>query len=127
VLAASALGPFAQRDALHALDVIEQALRRPAWTVKPGHAQIGLDAGVAEAGGLAHACEDPLRLKRKPSGQGRLIAGQQKEGPRAASARAVKHQAKRSKRGVLFVVGGVVIVLAPEVQLAAGEQARRLL
>jgi hypothetical protein len=55
-----------------------------------------------------------------------LIAGQQEEGTRASRARAIKHEAEGSKRGVFFVVGGVVIVLAPEVQLAAGEQARRL-
>jgi hypothetical protein len=38
----------------------------------------------------------------------------------------VEHQAESGQRGVLFVVGGVVIFRAPEVQLAAREQARRL-
>jgi len=39
----------------------------------------------------------------------------------------VEHQAEGGQRGVLFKIGGVVIVLRPEVQLAAREQARRLL
>jgi hypothetical protein len=69
----------------------------------------------------------PLRLQRQPRLQRALVFGQQEEGARAAGVAAVEHEAEGGQRGVLFVVGGVVIFRAPEVQLAAREQARRLL
>lgn len=116
-----------ERGALHALDVGQQLARAARGAVQASHAQVRLDARVVEADRRAHAGVLPLRLQRQPRGERALVVGQQEEGARAADVGAVEHQAESGQRGILFVVGGVVIFRAPEVQLAAREQARRLL